>query len=147
MRPDHFRRSLIAAAAWFLSAASAHAQVIDAPVSAAPRATPRTYGPGLSFGAYGTVTNYRERQNFGYGLGYGFGPGFGLGGSMFSNPAYLDPRAAAVYGYSLPYAAPGYFYQNAAIFPPGSPNYGTYSRGYVPPSSPPRGPRLFRRGR
>jgi hypothetical protein len=133
--------------AWLLSDESARAQITYVPVNPAPRTTSRTYGPGLSFGAYGTVTNYRERQNFGYEYGSGVGPAFGLGGPFFNNPAIFDPRAAAIYGYSLPYSAPGYFYQNAATFPPGSPNYDSYSRGYVPPSSVPRGPRWFRRVR
>jgi hypothetical protein len=90
------------------------------------------------------LTNYQERQNFGYGYGYGIGRGFGFGGPVFVNPAVFDPHAAAIYGYSVPYSAPGYFYQNAAIFPPGSPNYGSYSRGYVPPASlPPRPGRIY----
>jgi hypothetical protein len=128
---------------WLSSSASADAQYTYAPAAPASR----TYGPGLSFGAYGTLTNYRERQNFGYEYGPGVGPGFGFGGPIFFNPAVFDPQAAALYGYSVPYSAPGYFYQNAAIFPPGSPNYGSYSRGYVPPSSPPPRPRLFWRVR
>ncbi len=109
------------------------AQIYPYPYGTA-RLTRGSYGPGMSFGAFGMAMNRGEAYGnvYGglgrlgtYGFGYGAAPGFGPSGAILYNSAYNTPGVAAGYqGFYPPWSAYGYGYQNPAIFGPPAPNWG-----------------------
>jgi hypothetical protein len=141
--------TLAAALAALAVDAPARAQAFVFPGVRPPRRTFGTYGPRMSFGEFGYRMNYGYAfgnpygglGSLNFGFGSGLGPQFGPRGALIYSSAYTTPGVPPGSGYYPPFAAYGWTFQNPAVFPPGSPNYGGPGRLYPPPAFYPPRPR------